>query len=498
MSFSILFADRFSFDESGIFGRAFANRRILQAILACETIDQALVIGDLSPFTSLPPDLAGKLVPLNKAAEVNKVFASSVAAVFCSDFATSYPEWIFYRNQTRSRAPVFGLTHSLSYQRFSAAICRILLAGAAKEDAVLCTSTSAKTVMARLLTLMESRLLEPGERPDLCLFPLPLPPEVTETPPSQKPDQPFQALYLGRIDWQTKADLLPLAAVIEKLSPLYRFVIAGGDENQSYRDLVRGVLSRKGAVVLGQIDEKKKGELLKASHILISPVDNFQETFGLNLIEAMAAGCVPVATDFDGYRDIVKDGQTGFLLPTLAAPLPEKMRLMQGLVSEDVYHGWWAAAVAWRPEDMVDRLALLAEDRGLWRRMSRAAVEQSRHFQSRECTRRVEALLQRRLAKTPSEATYPFCWRHQDIFFEHPTRWWAGQKMALTEKGRQYLRQPWPIPQLALLSGFFDPEDVRRLLASIQNNQSPEGMLGQEDKALLRSVALKNELLELE
>ena len=44
--------------------------------------------------------------------------------------------------------------------------------------------------------------------------------------------------------------------------------------------------------------------------------DNIQETFGLVVIEAMACGLPVVASDWDGYRDLVEDGVTGLLVPT--------------------------------------------------------------------------------------------------------------------------------------------------------------------------------------
>ena len=50
--------------------------------------------------------------------------------------------------------------------------------------------------------------------------------------------------------------------------------------------------------------------------MFVSPSDSIQETFGLSVIEAMASGLPVVASDWDGYRDLVEDGRTGFLVPT--------------------------------------------------------------------------------------------------------------------------------------------------------------------------------------
>ncbi len=59
-----------------------------------------------------------------------------------------------------------------------------------------------------------------------------------------------------------------------------------------------------------------KPDLLAASDMLLSPVDNTQETFGLSLLEAQAAGLPVVASRFDGYKDLIDDGVDGFLIDT--------------------------------------------------------------------------------------------------------------------------------------------------------------------------------------
>ena len=45
-------------------------------------------------------------------------------------------------------------------------------------------------------------------------------------------------------------------------------------------------------------------------------MDNTQETFGLAVAEAMAAGLPVVASNWNGYRDLVRHGVDGYLVPS--------------------------------------------------------------------------------------------------------------------------------------------------------------------------------------
>ena len=53
-----------------------------------------------------------------------------------------------------------------------------------------------------------------------------------------------------------------------------------------------------------------------ASDLVLSLVDNIQETFGLSIAEAMAAGRPVVASNWNGYRDLVRHGVDGYLIPS--------------------------------------------------------------------------------------------------------------------------------------------------------------------------------------
>ena len=61
---------------------------------------------------------------------------------------------------------------------------------------------------------------------------------------------------------------------------------------------------------------RSEAQSLAAADVAISLVDNAQETFGLAVAEAMAAGLPLVVSDWSGYRDLVRNGIDGYLIPS--------------------------------------------------------------------------------------------------------------------------------------------------------------------------------------
>jgi hypothetical protein len=125
--------------------------------------------------------------------------------------------------------------------------------------------------------------------------------------------------------------------------------------------------------MLADFNSAFKPAILAAADVFVSPADNLQETFGLSLVEAMAAGLPVVAGDFSGYRDFVQDGATGFLLPSWG---PSDFGIIYPLMAEHVATLQVAQRTSLDLKALVERLALLAGDRELrlmgqagWRRV---------------------------------------------------------------------------------------------------------------------------------
>ena len=134
-----------------------------------------------------------------------------------------------------------------------------------------------------------------------------------------------------------------------------------------------------------------------ASDVFCSLADNIQETFGLTPIEAMAAGLPVVVSDWDGYRDTVRDGVDGFRISTL---MPDAglggdlaRRHALGVDTYDMYCGHTSMLVAVDVAAAADRLGRLLGDPLLRRQMGEAGRQRAREvYDWRHIIRRYEAL----------------------------------------------------------------------------------------------------------
>ena len=125
------------------------------------------------------------------------------------------------------------------------------------------------------------------------------------------PEAPTIA-FLGRLD-EPRKGLQVLAAaiptVLERV-PAARFLIAGRGEAEAQR----AALSRYGDAVtfLGGVSDADKATLLASASCYVAPQTG-GESFGIVLVEAMAAGTRVVASDLEAFSDVLDGGAYGAL-----------------------------------------------------------------------------------------------------------------------------------------------------------------------------------------
>ena len=117
--------------------------------------------------------------------------------------------------------------------------------------------------------------------------------------------------FLGRFEEPRKGLPLLLAA-FERLvaaHPGARLVVAGrGDAGAALREV--GPASRDRVLFIGQVDDAERSRLLAAADVFVAP-NLGGESFGIILLEAMAAGAPVVASDLPAFRDVCDDGRLG-------------------------------------------------------------------------------------------------------------------------------------------------------------------------------------------
>ncbi|MEU8898254.1 glycosyltransferase family 4 protein [Nocardia sp. NPDC048505] len=121
-------------------------------------------------------------------------------------------------------------------------------------------------------------------------------------------------LFLGRYDEPRKGMAVLLGALPElvRRHPRLQVLIVGrGDEERLRREAgsLAGHLR-----FLGQVSDEEKASAMRSADVYVAP-NLGGESFGIILIEAMAAGTAVVASELDAFRRVLRDGAAGTLVP---------------------------------------------------------------------------------------------------------------------------------------------------------------------------------------
>jgi phosphatidyl-myo-inositol alpha-mannosyltransferase len=158
-------------------------------------------------------------------------------------------------------------------------------------------------------------------------------------------------VFLGRMDEPRKglATLLDALPAIVRARPGVHLYVAGRGDIDTARQRVPRE-ARDCVTFLGLVDQQTRGELLASADLYVAP-NTGGESFGIVLIEAMAAGAPVLASDLPAFRRVLEQGHLGTLFPVgdSAACADAAVRLLD----DDVGRGMLrkAASVAVRRYD---------------------------------------------------------------------------------------------------------------------------------------------------
>ncbi len=407
MHFALTYAAQV-FDTRGkLMGRQQAGLGFLRAALAarprridCHALDRKaaqVFAADVAGLTGHPPEI--QFIPWTEPGRL-----AEPGLLYRADPGIAEDGWR-RRAQAGARAySLCGVTHTISSHGAMAMLANLASAPLYPWDAVICTSTAARDVARKLLEAQAEYLRARLGATQLPLPQLPLIPLgvhvedfafVAEKRAQSRAalglgESDVAALFVGRLVFHGKAHPLPMFAGLERAAQRtgkpVTLILFGQSPNIPVAEAFKAEAARFApSVRLIVLDGGKEANRIKAfaaADLFTSLSDNIQETFGLTPLEAMAAGLPVVVSDWDGYKDTVRDGIDGFRVRTLAPPpgaggdMADRYDL--GLDTYDIHIGAVSQFVAVDVESAAWAYAQLIADPELRARMGAAGQARAR------------------------------------------------------------------------------------------------------------------------
>jgi alpha-maltose-1-phosphate synthase len=358
---------------------------------------------------------------------------------------------------------ICGITHSLATDRAIRGIRDFLTAPTQPWDALVCTSRSGLAAVERIIGSWTDYLGRRGFGvPESPMRPYVIPLGVNADRfvrdaaaiDSGKRlrarlgigDDDVAGLYFGRLNVLSKAHPTPMFRAFElaqrTMPPGRLHLILCGQfadprTAQQFEAARRRFCPSVRVHTVNGNDAADSAASWFAADFFISLTDNIQETFGLTPVEAMAASLPCVVSDWDGYRETVIGGETGFLIDTTTPPPGAGIELADQLARRAYDHFSYIGLVSQSTAVDVDQCAraiiTLANDPELRRRMGDAARRRAQAvYDWREVIRRylelwselaeIRASAPAVGARRDGETVHPDYPDPFSLFRAHPTR----------------------------------------------------------------------------
>ncbi len=449
------FASTFPFLEHGAnqlhIGRLVANHDFVRALLRFGTCDEYVFSGpSVENLRAFEQVVRGWSLDAARAASIRYCpyveFARVVAnepihVLHVGGWGYFMPGLHYLRQHARTPFPITGVTFSLHGREVIDHAVRVAHAEMTAADAIFCISRDGREVMRRLLD-GAARITGRSWQGQLRHIPLGIDDDLFAQQGDRQrcrqrlriPDDAVVLLTLGRITPAQKMDLGPwLRTVARRVLPVAAapvvLVLAGGASANDLR-LVKQVIDAEGlgdrVRVHANFPVDQKADLLAAADILVMPTDNTQETFGLSLVEAQAARLPVVASCYDGYKDIVRDGIDGFLVGTIGLA-SDPLSAWFDVMDQNVAQLFQSQAVAIDLEQLADRVISLVNAPGLRQAMGAAGrLRAETEFRFSRVIRRYEdawdelAVVAASVTRTTVAAS-PWNLDHVTVFGHYPS-----------------------------------------------------------------------------
>jgi glycosyltransferase involved in cell wall biosynthesis len=360
----------------------------------------------------------GNVCPVTWLNETDPRTPSQPGTLYLPDPSLSLHAWRRRRFDQRGYS-IVGVTHTTASAGAMEWISGLQLSPVQEWDALICTSAVVKQTVEFTLDAQAEFL---GARLGAGRFPkpqLPIIPLGVDTdsfaPESGLRSQARQALgigesdiavlFFGRLSFHAKAHPLPMYLGLERAARTsgrrIHLLQAGWFANEFIENAFKtGAAMFAPSIQCHFLDGRRadqRSRAWQAADIFTSLSDNIQETFGLAPVEAMAAALPSVVTDWNGYRDTIRDGIDGIRIPTIMPPSgwAEDLadRHAAGIDNYDHYCGFTSQFVAVDPDACAAAYLRLIGDPALRKRMGEAARQRAiEHFDWRVVVRQYQQL----------------------------------------------------------------------------------------------------------
>ena len=265
-----------------------------------------------------------------------------------------------------------GITHTTSSARAMDSISNLLTSPVYPWDALICTSQTVKknveNVLQAQINYLKDRLgITKFISPQLPVIPLGIHTSdfnfsKEDRSVSRKKlgikNETLVVMYMGRLSFHAKAHPIAMYQALEKAAERTKkeviLIECGWHANDSiekiYKETSSSICPNIRVINLDGREANQRKIAWSSADIFCSLSDNIQETFGIVPIEAMAAGIPVVVSDWDGYKDTVRNGIDGFKSPT---SMPQSglgsdlaFRHSAGIDTYDMYCGLTCSLIA--------------------------------------------------------------------------------------------------------------------------------------------------------
>lgn len=501
----------FDFEKGSIIGLKVSVLEFFKALSRYSSFDQIhLYVSDLQELARFKEILEKLEIPVD---QTKRIFSFANARLpenltkydytvfFHGDPATYLLSYIRTNLMQDKFFPISCFVHDLSPNNMPDFFLKLALADFYPFDSFICPSEAVKTVLSqhlsRILQFIKQRTGKTLKfPPKLALLPLGVDTEKFKPREKDKardtlklPQDKIIILAAGRLNPYFKMDLFPLLQVMKKLTATVKnknflLLIVGQEQLEGYADELRKTAHELGLDNYVQIQEKFDNRLMplyfSAADIFVSPSDNVQETFGITPIEAMASGLPVVVSDWNGYREGIAEGSTGFKIPTIWGKIDTKISEIAPAISSSMAPQFaLAESIALNLNKLTEVLQKLLENHNLRKKMGQAARAKALETYSWKAIIKLYEKLWVKSKdlelKSKIKTTQDKIWLEKIPYFNfykhYPTELLAVKtKIKATAYGRKYLEVEKLAIGLETIARLGNPKIMRLILEFCLNN----------------------------